>query len=143
MEINDLPFFKLVGRRMDWLVARQKVLAQNVANADTPNYRTRDLKPMAFDDLLRVARNDGIASLSPTRTNVAHLGAAGARGGAPQEVVEPPDNADFSLSGNTVDMEDQLMKVAQTDMDYQVATNLYRKYLGLFRTALGRGGAVG
>ncbi|MBT5413312.1 MAG: flagellar basal body rod protein FlgB [Rhodospirillaceae bacterium] len=142
MNVTELPIFKLMGRRMDWLTERQKVLAQNIANSDTPNYRPHDLKPMAFDDLVRFSR-DGVARrLSPERTDASHFGHSGAQGDRIREAVQDK-TYETNLSGNAVVIEEQLMKVGETDMQYQIATNLYRKYLGLFRTALGRGGMSG
>jgi flagellar basal-body rod protein FlgB len=38
-------------------------------------------------------------------------------------------------------LEEQLVKVAETQMDYQTMTNLYRKHMQMFRIALGRGGS--
>lgn len=142
MNITELPIFKLMGRRMDWLTERQKVLAQNIANSDTPKYKPRDLKPMAFDDLLRFSREGGARSISPLRTDAAHMGRSGAGGGRIREAVQD-ETYESNLSGNAVVIEEQLMKVGETDMQFQIATNLYRKYLGLFRTALGRGGMSG
>ena len=52
MELTDLPMFGLLRNRMNWLGQRQEVLAQNVANADTPNYSSRDLKAFDFRQVL-------------------------------------------------------------------------------------------
>lgn len=142
MNITELPIFKLMGRRMDWLTERQKVLAQNIANSDTPHYRPHDLKPMAFDDLLRFTREGAARRVSPLRTDADHLGYSGASGDRIREAVQEK-SYETNLSGNAVVIEEQLMKVGETDMQFQIATNLYRKYLGLFRTALGRGGMSG
>src|SRR3546814_14076552 len=57
--------FSLLGKRMDWLGQRQKVLAQNIANADTPDYVPRDLKPQEFR---RMVELPAAATLQPTAT---------------------------------------------------------------------------
>ena len=48
--------FSMLRERMTWLNQRQDVLSQNVANADTPGYVARDLKPLDFDDVLNAPR---------------------------------------------------------------------------------------
>ena len=49
MELQDLPLLTMLRQRMTWLNQRQDLLAQNVANSDTPRYVARDLKPLDFD----------------------------------------------------------------------------------------------
>ncbi len=80
MDYSDLPLFKLVGQRMNWLNQRQQVLAQNIANSDTPNFRPSDLKPGNFKALVRAATGTGIGIgyIEPVRTNEAHMGEGGA-----------------------------------------------------------------
>lgn len=139
MDYSDLPLFKLVGQRMSWLNQRQQVLAQNIANSDTPNFRPRDLKPMSFKSMVLGGSGTGVGSVEPTRTNEAHMGVGGAVDGKftarPQKEVY-----ETNLSGNSVVLEEQLLKVGETDMDYQLAANVYKKYVSMFRLALGRGG---
>jgi len=53
MDLNEIPLFRALGQRMSWLTRRQEVLAQNIANADTPGYVPRDLDPLDFDALVR------------------------------------------------------------------------------------------
>ena len=48
MELTSLPMFALIRQRMNWLNQRQEVIAQNVANANTPDYPSQDLKPAKF-----------------------------------------------------------------------------------------------
>jgi len=116
----------LAERRLAWLEQRQRVLSQNVANADTPQYRARDITP--FDRVMR-----GTAS-TLARTDTAHLHPAGG-------ALRPrPDRAttERTPNGNGVALDEQALKVADTDGAHALATGLHRRYLGLFRTALGR-----
>ena len=53
MDIRQIPLFSLLSNRMSWLSSRQSVLAENVSNADTPNYIARDLRPLDFAAILR------------------------------------------------------------------------------------------
>jgi flagellar basal-body rod protein FlgB len=134
MPISDLPLFSMLRTRMQWHQERQKVLAENVANADTPNFRTRDLKPLDFGSQVRAA-GQGTGAVRLASTDPAHItGSAGnsafATGGNSKYDVKP--------AGNAVNLEDEMMKVAANQMDYQAAVSLYSRSMGLFRTALGK-----
>ncbi|MCK8782766.1 flagellar basal body rod protein FlgB [Roseomonas sp. NAR14] len=122
----------LAERRLQYLDRRQQVLARNVANADTPGYRAQDLQPFAA--LLAASGRSGGATL--TRTSARHL--EGGRDGEPL-AVNDADAAERSPDGNTVTLDRQAIKVAETDSAHALATSLRTKYLGLFRAALGRG----
>jgi flagellar basal-body rod protein FlgB len=139
MSIGDLPIFSMMKQRLHWLTERQQVLAENVANANTPGYEAKDLKELDFGAMVDASG----PKLAPVATNPGHIGSplAGAggtfgraRGG---DVVKQAD-FETSPSGNSVTLEDQMVKVAQTQMDYEAVTTLYSKGLGLVRIALGR-----
>ncbi|HYG88712.1 MAG TPA: flagellar basal body rod protein FlgB [Azospirillum sp.] len=134
MDLGNLGLFKLMSRKMGWLSQRQEVLAQNIANADTPEYKGRDLKPFTFRDALADNRR-----MTPVSTSPAHLKGTVATGGVNKEqrVRNPYETAP---DGNNVVIEEQMMKLSQTSMDYQTITNLYRKQVGLLKQAIGRGG---
>ena len=117
--------FALAEKRLAWVEQRQSLLAQNIANADTPGWRTHDLKP--FDAMLSGA------TLMPVRTNPLHLVAAtaGLQTAAAQASERAPD-------GNAVALDRELSKVADTESTHELVTDLYMKYAAMFRTALGR-----
>jgi flagellar basal-body rod protein FlgB len=133
MDFSKIPLFSAMTRRMTWLGQRQQVLAQNIANADTIGYTAQDLKEPAFNDVLRGVRSGVTLATTAPR----HIGGAGA--GAP--VVERAPDTERTTTGNSVVLEDQMMKVSKTAMDFQLTTNLYRKHLAMIKTALGRNGA--
>jgi len=131
MTVASLPLLDMLKTRMGWLQERQKVLAQNVAQADTPGYRARDLAPLDFKSHLQPpARVAGLAV-----TNPAHL--VGARDGSAFGVTRAR-TSEVRPSGNAVELEDEMMKVAQNQIDYQTATSLYSRSLGLIKTAIGK-----
>lgn len=132
MDFGKLPLFSLISQRMGWLSDRQKVLAENVANADTPGYIARDLKPVDFAALAKAAG----ARLQQTVTDPRHIDAR--VGSGPQAAVVKDKKAETTLSGNTVSIEQEMMKVADTAMDYQLITSLYRKQVGLIKAVIGR-----
>lgn len=64
---------------------------------------------------------------------------AGARGET-FDVARETDPFETTVSGNTVNLEQQMAKIGETQMGYQMVVDLYRKQISMFRTALGRGG---
>jgi flagellar basal-body rod protein FlgB len=132
MDINEIPIFRMMSGKMRWLAQRQRVLAQNIANADTPNYQPRDLKKVDFRE--KLGRNP--FQLVLARTDPKHIQLRTADRFTAEQVRTPYETAP---SGNAVVLEEQLLKVSQTGADYELMTNLYRKHIGLFRIALGRG----
>jgi flagellar basal-body rod protein FlgB len=126
-----LPLIEMLKTRMHFHQARQKVLAENVANADTPGFSPRDVKEPAFD---RGGRATG-GSLGVARTDPSHLAASASRPGIAEQQA-----ARFEIrpSGNAVNLEDEMLKVAQNQSDYQLAASLYQKSMQLLKTAIGR-----
>jgi len=131
MDFTKLPLFQRLSDRMGWLSARQNVLSQNVANADTPNYTPHDLKAESFDD--HIKKLDPVA---PELTSPMHL-----QGTIPVEKQPGSEKSktqyESSPSGNSVVLEEQMMKVAQTQMNYQLITNLYSKHVEIMKKAIG------
>ncbi len=130
MAISDIPIFSMLRTRMQWHQERQRVLAENVANADTPNYRARDLAPPDFAHTLRTV------SLTVAQTDPGHLagtpdaGSPFAEDGRLRYEVRP--------RGNAVSHEDEMLKLAGNQMDYDAVTSLYTHSLALIKTALGK-----
>lgn len=135
MDLTKIPLFAALGKRMEWLNQRQKVLAENVANANTPNYRPSDLAPQSFRDLLKGSTG---GRLAPVATSPSHLGGVARGGGAFSPTRDKV--TEVSPTGNAVQIENQMMKVAETQADYTMTTNLYRKHLNMLKTAIGRAG---
>ena len=131
MPISDIPILAMLRTRMAWTQERQRVLADNVANADTPKFKPRDLLP---PDAGRPAQAGGPVVLA--RTDPMHLGVGGA-GGVPQ-FATAPGRYQVHPTGNAVSLEEEMMKVAANQMDYQMVTTLYSRGLGLIKTALGK-----
>lgn len=133
--INDLPILAMLRTRMEWSQARQKVLGENVANADTPGFQPRDLVAPQFDEPARLARPQ-VSDVALARTEPLHLAGLPGTGTAFRSTAG--NSFDVRPTGNAVNLEDEMMKVAGNQMDYQVATALYTRSLGLIKTALGK-----
>ena len=130
MSISDIPILSMLRTRMQWHQERQRVLAENVSNADTPNFRPHELTEPKFD---RPAT--ALAAPALVKTDTGHIsGALGGDGafqsGRQQFQIRP--------AGNAVSLEDEMLKVANNQMDYQAATQLYTRSLGLIKLAIGK-----
>ena len=113
--------FALAEKRLDWTGQRQSVLAQNIANANTPGYAAHDVK--SFSEVLAAQ---------------AQSSAGGGSSGLSSQSVVDLTTASRSIDGNAVVLDEQLEKVAETDTANQLAMNIYKKYQSMFRTAIGR-----
>lgn len=129
-----LNIFAVIAKRMDWLAQRQRVIADNIANADTPHYAPRDLNESQFLNLLK----GRTGRVEPVATNAKHLHGTVVRDG-PAKSARQKEVYETAPDGNAVILEEQLVKEAKVQGDYQTMVNLYRKHMEMFRTAL-RGG---
>jgi flagellar basal-body rod protein FlgB len=123
----DIGIFALAEQKLSWLDTRQKQLSQNISNADTPGYQPRDVLP--FSNVMNQLE------VTPTRTSPLHLvGFSQNLPGTARTVGETaPD-------GNSVSLEGEMTKVAQDDTSQQLVGNLWKSYMGMFMTALGKAG---
>lgn len=132
--LGDLALFSALRTQMKWHASRQSVLAENIANADTPGYQARDLRRVDHEAMFSVRAP---SSTGPTRTHVNHI--------AGRSVVENTgfDNRreptfEVTPEGNSVVLEEEVMKMTANQLDYQTASTLYQRSLSMLRTAVGR-----
>jgi flagellar basal-body rod protein FlgB len=112
----EFNIFSIAGAMARHAAGRQTIIAKNVANADTPGFLARDLEP--FDKAL--ARAETLHGVEAPRAKmIESLGAA-----AP--------------NGNTVSLEDQMMRASQAVRDHDIATTIYAKSIAMLRAALGK-----
>ena len=137
MAMNDLPILSALRTKMQWHQERQRVLADNISNANTPNFKPRDLIAPQFDAKGSPTSVGGtVGSLAMMKTSTSHIAAAGGAqtfngdGGRSGFMTRP--------AGNAVNLEDQMLKVSANQMDYAAATSLYSRSLGLLKTAIGK-----
>jgi flagellar basal-body rod protein FlgB len=135
MPISDIPILSMLRTKMQWHQERQRLLAENVANAETPSFRPRDLMPPKFDDRLPATASGAMITLAST--DPSHITGAGF-GGTGQFEQAHQRNYQVRPTGNSVSLEDEMLKVAANNLDYQTATSLYSKSLGLLKIALGK-----
>jgi flagellar basal-body rod protein FlgB len=130
MDLLKSPLLSALTSRLSFLAARSGVIAENLANADTPNYAARDVRQADFRKL--------VAAPSLRTSDPRHIARAGSAGGGEIRTEAAPD-PDASLNGNKVSIETQMMKLSETRMDYQLASTVYRKGVDMIRLAV-RGG---
>jgi flagellar basal-body rod protein FlgB len=127
--ITDLPLFSMLRTRMQWHQERQRLLAENVSNSDTQGYRPRDLAPLQFDRTMPT-----LASIGLDRTDAGHIASSNASSSQASRL----GGYNVRPTGIAVNLEDEMIKVAANQMDYQAATTLYTKSLGLIKIAIGK-----
>jgi flagellar basal-body rod protein FlgB len=129
MDLAQIPLFDALVKRMAWLGDRQTVIAENVANADTPGYVAHDLKPLDFASMLRQSTSHvALATTQPNHISVAH---------DVTSTEETQMKGDSGINGNRVSIEDEMMKVSQTANDYALVSTVYRANLNMVKTVLG------
>ena len=135
MSINDLHVLSALRTKMQWHQERQRVLAENVSNSDTPNFKPKDLVEPKFDATGQAV--GGFAPLSLARTSTAHIAPASGESAS----FDQNRKVGFLTrpAGNAVSLEEEMLKVSANQMDYAAATSLYGKSLRLLKTAIGKG----
>lgn len=134
MDLNNIAIFSAMGAKMNYLSTQQGVLANNIANADTPEYRPRELSKVDFGAVLQEVT--GSKKVRMQRTSEGHIMPGGG--------LHDPRNSksrmtyEVAPADNAVIIEEQMIKATQTTMDYNLMTNLMRKNVGMIKTALGR-----
>ena len=129
MDPTKISLFALAEKRLSWTAQRQGVLAANIANANTPGFQARDIAP--FADIL-----SGHSAVQPARTQSAHMEGTLPTGLAPLRQNPPTARA---LDGNSVALDEQLTKVADTETTQSLVTTVWKKYTEMFNMALGKG----
>jgi flagellar basal-body rod protein FlgB len=128
MDPTRIGLFDLAEKRLVWTAQRQSVLASNIANANTPDFKARDVQ--SFASILA-----GSGSLAPAQTQPGHMAGLKPTGLAS---LTKDDSRLRALDGNSVSLDQQLTKVADTETTQALVTTIWKKYVGLFNTALGR-----
>jgi flagellar basal-body rod protein FlgB len=132
MNLADIPLFSMLRGRLGHLSERQRLISQNVANADTPGFTPSDLKAFTFD-----AKMKGVAMASTQSvTQPGHMVPASQQKGAGAgfKPIKTKDS-ETTLDGNSVVLEEEMLKMSEARMSYDAAIGFYQKSLGLLRMA--------
>lgn len=139
MSFTDLPILGMLRNKMQWHQARQALIAENVANADMPGFRPRDLvEPGSISGpggltapSASIVGGDGLA-----RTHSGHIGLVSADGPNPE--AKRFKGFEIRPGGNGVNLEEEMMKAGENQSDYQMAASLYQKSLDALKIAVGK-----
>ncbi|WP_010219698.1 flagellar basal body protein [Sphingomonas sp. PAMC 26621] len=127
-----------IGLSMKHLSERQRVIAQNIANSETPGFKAREVNEPNFSDLL--PQDGGKPSVARPRVALTSgMTALGARQPMTGNIVLDTATSETKPDGNNVALEDQLLKMGEIQADFATMTSLYRKQMGLLKSAIGRG----
>lgn len=129
--MQGIDLFTGLAAKMRHLTERQGMVAGNIAHADLPGYRARDLDAPDFAAMLG---GKGVVPRVQVSESLARLG-----GGLSRAAASERGSFEVKPNGNDVNLENELMVMADVQLDYAAMTNLYRKHMNILRIALGRG----
>ena len=135
MSISDLPVLSALRTKMQWQQARQRVLSENVSNANTPNFKPRDLVEPKFGPA--GTQTGTMGALAMMRTSASHIATSG--GASASFDIDSKAGFQTRPAGNAVNLEEEMLKVSANQMDYAAVSSLYSKSLHLLKTAIGKG----
>lgn len=145
MDLNGIPLFSMLQNKLGYLSERQKVIAQNVANASTPNFTPSDLKP--FDQQPGMDRKADAHVMAPVAQTDSGSSLSGATAAASRRDDKPKVYASFSapdsettLDGNQVVLEEQMIKMNEARADYEAAVGFYEKAMSMLHMAVHKPG---
>ncbi|MCX8996100.1 flagellar basal body rod protein FlgB [Rhizobiaceae bacterium BDR2-2] len=129
--MQPIQLFELASKQAEWLSVRQEVVATNIANANTPKYRARDVTP--FESVLKSSH------IPMARTNPAHF--AGDTLASDRVGIEENDlNQEIGIqeSGNTVALATELAKTGEIKRQYELNTQLIKNFHGMMLSVVAR-----
>ena len=125
--MSSIYLFEVASQKAQWLSARQTAIAGNVANANTPGYRAVDIQPFS-----------AVLDSSPIEmavTNPAHFSSPQSEAGA-TSARSRPSPSEQTLSGNTVNLEQQMINLGDVNRDYTMSANIRRAFHQLLLSSL-------
>jgi len=139
MDLGDIPLFAMLKSRLGYLSDRQRVIAENVANANTPGYQARDLKPFDFATHMQAAARGAPPAGTMAVSEPGHMQPK--RAASAVKATRSPDTEE-TLDGNHVVLEDEMVKLTNARMDYDAAIGFYQQSLNMLKTAVRRPGSA-
>ena len=136
--MEKIGLFQAMNAKMKYLDTRQKVISQNIANADTPNYQAKDVGEIDFGGVLKkVAGESKVPSVQMASTDPKHIGFGGGALTEPR-VSKQKITYEMAPDKNGVIMEEQMVKANDVQMNYNLMLNLYKSNMDMMRSALGK-----
>lgn len=126
MDLKNLSVFSLAQQNMQYLSAKEKVIAGNIANASTPGYLAKDIEKPDFGNAVT-------ANLPLKTTNAKHLN--GTNFGNNLKVYTPDPTSALTIDGNGVILEDQMNEASKASSEYKRMITIYNKYKSMLQIA--------
>jgi len=137
VDLRNLTVFNMAGRNMQYLSAKQRVIAQNIANASTPGYLAKTIEEPAFLNAATSSRATTITGLRTTHpkhyASLKSVTDATSRGGYKVYTATPKDA--LTIDGNGVIVEDQMNEASKASNEYKKMITIYNKYKNMISTA--------
>jgi flagellar basal-body rod protein FlgB len=137
MNSQGLNLLDALQSRMQWLSGRQKLVAENVANASTPGYKPKDLQAQDFGALMKGEMNGpgGMGQLGLAATDGGQtIQIEGFKPGMAKTVTSL--DSETTMDGNSVVLEEQMLKMSESRMQFEAAVGFYEKSLNMVRLAV-------
>ncbi len=113
-----------IKNKLSYLNQRQSLLSANISNSDTPGYKASDLAP----------QNTRKSGIKMATTSPMHI--SGSKAGGNFKTIKP-DTYETSMDGNNVDLQEQMVKMSETDLEYRATVSVMKQMDGLMRAAIG------
>lgn len=127
MDLNNLSVFSLSQQNMKYLTEKQRVVATNLANSNTPGYLPKDVEKPSFS-------NELSSNLTMTTTNPMHMSGVG-KAVFSNKVYTPKPTTPLTIDGNGVIIEDQLNEASKASGEYNRMLTIYTQYRNMLKTA--------
>lgn len=134
MGFFDVPLTEMIDQKLRYHSQRLPVLAQNIANADTPGFKAKDIEKPDFRKLLSAPGSQ----LAAVRTHPAHLADTSSLSAATLTAIERASTYETNPNGNNVSLEEEMQQVSMNSSDYQLALNLHESVDKMFNIAIGK-----
>lgn len=120
--MQPIQLFDLASRQAEWLSIRQQVVAGNIANANTPGFKAKDVTPFS------AVMNE--TNIAMARTNAAHLSGHSLDSSIDVNIVEEDLNQEIGVqeSGNSVSLAQELSKMGGIKRQYDIGNTLVKSF---------------
>ncbi len=124
--MSEIYLLSLAAQQRDWLSTRQAAIAMNVANAATPGYRSADVQ--SFDAVMKQL------PVSMAATDQNHISSRG--GVSPNSSFSKQASWEISHSGNSVSLEQEMLKAGQVNRAFSMNVNMTRAFHDMLLSGL-------
>lgn len=130
MDYSNIKLLSMMQLKMAYLAENQDVISHNIANADTPGFKAKQLHELDFKKIAQAeAHRLKLRATSPSHSK-------GTKPSNDFRVETQRKTHETTPVENSIALEEQMAKLNQNQHEYMLTTNLYNKTAGMFRTAI-------